>query len=269
MNSIRNYMVSALLLCIAYYSSAQKAEGKSTQAGLTANFGVNMISPGLIKKFDKDGLNSNIGIGLIINTSFKGAPNLGLSTGIEFDFDGAKFQTKDSIFYDYFSNEILTNANSGDKEGTFYLQSRNQKTIYATVPLMMIFRTQYIGDFRYFGKFGLRNSFLLQNLVNDEGVEVLGLNQFIAGVENLKYENPGEVFIYKGSVGISGGAEWKFIESTSLVAEFGYYYGFTPLYSDRKDVNKTLYEINSVGEKVYLSNKATQNQFVFKLSLLF
>ncbi|MBM3455314.1 MAG: hypothetical protein FJX80_09230, partial [Bacteroidetes bacterium] len=101
---------------------AQSSGGNRIQGGLTANAGFNLISPGLLKKFNKDGSNSNVGIGFIFNSSFQGSSTLGLSTGLEFDFDGARFQTEDSIFYDFTSNQILTESNSGDKEGTFYLQ---------------------------------------------------------------------------------------------------------------------------------------------------
>jgi len=265
---IKFFCITIISLSI-FSSIAQSDGGKRIQGGLTANAGFNLISPGLLKKFNKDGSNSNVGIGFIFNSSFKGSSTLGISSGLEFDFDGARFQTEDSIFYDFTSNQILTESNSGDKEGTFYLQSRNQKTIYATVPLMLLFRTENVGDFRYFAKFGLRNSILIRSSMNDEGVNVTDPAQHIANDENLKFESPGEVFLFRSAVGISGGAEWRFLESTGLALEFGYFYGITPLYLDRKPENKTLYEYNDANQKVYLSNKATQNQFIFKLSLLF
>ena len=49
------------------------------------------------------------------------------------------------------------------------------------------------------------------------------------------------MFFYQASLGLSVGAEWNFVGSTSLVAEMSYYYGLTPLFLDRKEENKTLY----------------------------
>lgn len=232
---------------------------------------MNLLTPGLVKKIEVGSLGSNFSVGVNINSSFEAAPTLGFLTGIQFDFDGFnyKYNLNDSIFYDYYSNEILSKKDAAGKEGTFFLQNRNQRAIYLSIPTMMVFKTQYISDFRYFGKFGLRNSLLLKSFVNDMGVDVSNPSQHVANVDNPRFESPGDLFIYKGSVGISGGAEWRFIPSTSLVAEIGYYYGFTPLHINRKEDNRTLYQINDLGEQVYFSNKATLNQLFFKLSLLF
>jgi hypothetical protein len=76
------------------------------------------------------------------------------------------------------------------------------------------------------------------------------------------------MFFYKGSIGLSAGAEWKFLETTSLVAEVGYFYGITPLHLERKEANRTLYTLDN-GTRTYFSNKANQNQLLFKVSILF
>ena len=76
------------------------------------------------------------------------------------------------------------------------------------------------------------------------------------------------MFFYQASLGLSLGTEWNFIGSTCLVAEMSYYYGLTPLFLDRKDVNKTLY--NNVDGKINpFSNKATLNQLNLKFAVLF
>ena len=84
-------------------------------------------------------------------------------------------------------------------------------------------------------------------------------------------QSPGEFFIYNGSVGLSAGAEWNFVGSTCLVLEAGYYYGITPYFLDRKEENKTMYNVTSLVPftKDYYSASARQNQLIFKLSVLF
>jgi len=241
---------------------------KLVQAGLTTNLGMNFIVPGQTKLIDKNGVGSCFSIGLAINKTFKNAPTIGIATGLEFDFETNRYKTVDSVYYNYIGSKIIGKGNAVDATGSFSLQERNQKSIYVSVPLMMLFRTSMIGDFRYFGKFGIRNSFMVKNTVNDYGVDVTNPAQQVANVENNSFTTPGDMFFYKGSIGLSAGAEWKFISTTSLVAEVGYFYGITPLHLERKDVNQTLYTVDS-GTRTYFSNKANQNQLLFKISILF
>lgn len=241
---------------------------KLVQVGLTTNLGMNFIIPGQTKLIDKNGVGSCFSIGLAINKTFKNSPTIGISTGIEFDFETNRYKTVDSVYYQYNGSKIIGKGSAADATGTLSLQERNQKSIYVSVPLMMLFRTSMIGDFRYFGKFGIRNSFLIKNTVNDLGIDVTNPTQQIANVENNSFSSPGDMFFYKGSIGLSAGAEWKFISTTSLVAEVGYFYGITPLHLERKESNRTLYT-EAAGTRTYFSNKANQNQLLFKISILF
>ena len=77
------------------------------------------------------------------------------------------------------------------------------------------------------------------------------------------------MFFYQASLGLSLGTEWNFIGSTSLVAEMSYYYGLTPLFSDKKEEKETLYTKDSSGNIKSFSNKATLNQLNLKFALLF
>jgi hypothetical protein len=243
------------------------SSGRLLQAGLTTNLGMNFITPGQSKLIDKNGLGSCFSIGVTINKAFKNSPTVGISTGIEFDFETNRYKTVDSVYYDYIGNKVIGKENAVDATGSFSLQERNQKSIYVTVPFMMLFRTSMIGDFRYFGKFGIRNSFLIKNSVNDFGVDITNV-PYVANSENNNFTSPGDMFFYKGSIGLSAGAEWKFMETTSLVAEVGYFYGITPLHLERKEQNRSLYTIDN-GTRTYFSNKASQNQLLFKISILF
>ena len=247
------------------------ASGRLLQAGLTTNLGMNFLVPGKTKLIESGGLGSCFSIGMVINKSFKNSPTIGFSTGLEFDFDRNKYQTMaedadptNDIYYDHSESEILSLKDSSSANGTFKLQERTQKSIYLTVPVMMMFRTEYIGSFRYFGKFGIRNSFLIKNTITDYGVELPS----ITAQENQSFTAATDQFFYKGSVGLSAGAEWKFLPTTSLMLEVGYFYGVTPLHLERKEQNRSLYTIDN-GVRNYFSNKANQNQLLFKISILF
>jgi hypothetical protein len=133
---------------------------------------------------------------------------------------------------------------------------------------MFLFKTDFIGDFRYFGKFGIRNNFLVSNKMNDTGIENPILSNQVVDFLNMKAS--GETFIYNGSIGLTAGAEWNFVGSTVLVAEAGYFYGITPLFLDRKKDNKSLYTKDPVtSESQYFSNNANLSQILLKVSILF
>ena len=259
---------------------SQSTADKKVQAGLTFNAGANFLSPSS-NKIEADGAGSVLSIGLNLHSALKSSQNLAIATGLEFDFgkNSYKPNSSDALSYtyvDYLQDDvILTNeeAAAADTYETMQLVSRKVSTTKLTIPLMLLFRTNFIGDFRYFGKFGIRNSFLLSHNIADDGfATTLGIPNGTE-VSTSLMRSPGEMFIYNGSIGLSAGAEWNFVGSTCLVLEAGYYYGITPFFIDRKDSNKTMYNIGT--ELVlplarnYYSASARQNQLVFKLSILF
>ena len=77
-----------------------------------------------------------------------------------------------------------------------------------------------------------------------------------------------EMWFYKGAVGLAGGAEWNFSGATCLLAELGFYYGFTPLYYSPKEDRRSLYKMEGTTAR-YFSNAATQSQLMLKISTLF
>ena len=240
-------------------SYAQGTETKRLQAGMTGNFGLNFQKMGS-KKMDVNGVGSDLSVGVIIHTSFKNSSNLGLATGLEFDFETLKYKADSgSVFYKYTENEIFSQDDS--KGNSFVLLERQMKPVYVTIPLMLLFRTEPIGDWRYFGKFGLRNSFLVSQKINDNGVDVVsGLEK-----ENVSMKSFGETFFYKGSIGFSAGAEWNFVGTTTLVPEIGFFYGLTPMHFRFSEKNYSLYD----GSGTYFYTKSKQNQLMLKISILF
>ena len=117
------------------------------------------------------------------------------SSGEMIKFDFQKFGYKvgaDSVYYRYTDNAILQKDEAG---GTIYrVSSRQYNPVYVSIPLMLLFRTDPIGDWKYFGKFGLRNSFLVSQKINDTGVD---LSAPTAVKENTNMKSLGETFFYK------------------------------------------------------------------------
>ena len=267
-SNVKLFAITGFILLISHFSFAQGFENKNIQAGITTNFGLNFTKMGT-SKIENNGVGTNFSIGLLMHKSFKDSKNFGLATGLEFDFSSIKFKpvSSDSIFYNYSDREIL--PSSSTSESCFFLENRKHKTIQITLPIALFFRTDAIGDFRYFAKFGLRNSILLSNKITDKGTDITNPT-LLKEKENLNMTSKNEMFFYQASLGLSLGAEWNFIGSTSLVAEMSYYYGLTPLFLDRKAEKETLYTTDaSTGNISSFSNKATQNQLNLKFALLF
>ena len=260
------FYLTSIFVLTSFLGFSQDAASKKLQAGLSFNAGANFLSPGTTKT-SSDDAGSLLSIGIALHSSFKSSENLGIATGLDFDFGKNSYSPTSITYVDYVEGEVLTQENSGEATGTMRLNTRDLKTIKLSIPLMLMFRTNFIGDFRYFGKFGLRNTFLLSQKFTDSGTDAFG----IENVTNELMSSPGEFFIYNGSIGLSAGAEWNFVGSTCLVLEAGYYYGITPYFLDRKDENKTMYNVTSLipYETDYYSASARQNQLIFKLSILF
>lgn len=273
---MKKIFLAMVILSLSHFSNAQNAADKVFQGGLTAGFGINFQNMGT-KVMLKDGVGNDMTIGGIMNFSF--TDNIGFSTGIEFDFSTTKFKPGPNPLMYYYDDTKIIGVKSYEEDPSsaksiFVLNSRKQKTTYLTIPTMLLFRTNFIGYVRYFGKFGMKHSFLLSQKSNDKGYGFssaeFDLNN--VGVEaeqkNMKAKN--EIVFYKGSVGISGGAEWNFTGNTCLVAEIGYFYGITPLYYNRNNPYFFTYEDeNGTLVKKGVSNKATQGQLQLRVSVLF
>ena len=279
MKNILPILVSGVLF-LPIFIFSQSAEDKTVQAGLTFNAGANFLSPSS-NKIETDGGGSILSIGLNLHSALKSSQNLAVATGIEFDFGNNSYKPNSSgaatyTYIDYLQDDvILTNAEAANEDDyeTMQLVSRKVSTTKLTIPLMLLFRTNFIGDFRYFGKFGIRNSFLLSHNITDYGfATTLGIPNG-TNLSTSLMRSPGEMFLYNGSIGLSAGAEWNFVGSTCLVLEAGYFYGITPFFLNRKDSNKTMYNIGTEfvlpPTRNYYSASARQNQLIFKLSILF
>jgi hypothetical protein len=134
---------------------------------------------------------------------------------------------------------------------------------------MLSFRTNFFGYWRYFGKFGLRNSFLVSSKTTDDGY----IPEIDQNMTNTDMVSKNDLFFLKSAVGVCAGAEWNFSGSTSLIAELGYYYGFTPLHTQKKtdvgDERNSLFILDEDLKPLMFNNKANQNQIMLKVSILF
>lgn len=268
---MKKIILSVIVLAFSQLSMGQDAADKAFQAGLVAGFGFNFQDMGT-KYVAKNGAGSDLLIGGAMNYMFN--ETIGFTTGVEFEFSTTKFKTGVTPLYYYFNDTKIIGVNDPDKANrAFMLTKRKQNSTYLTIPTMVLFKTNFIGYVRYFGKFGMRHSFLLGQRSNDKGymlpsADLGDLLTFepVEEVSNKNMKASNEVLFYRGSIGIGGGAEWNFSGSTCLVAEIGYYYGITPLYYNRS--NSYMFAMEE-GQVRPVNNKATQGQLQIKVSILF
>lgn len=253
----------------AQTTSPDMTSEKKIQAGLSLTGGM------LFSNFETNAIKTN-GVGGLFGLGFGAninlGSNIGVFTGLEFHFERFGYQPNNTaFFYDFNDKDIVLNKDRDDDspEGTLRLMERRQNTVAANIPLMLLFRTNMIGYFRYFGKFGLRNSILLRQRVTDMGFVDAAAEQ--SKLEGMRARN--DMFFFRSAGGVSAGAEWNFAATTSLSVELGYYYGFTPLFwgngtSNRN--NSSLYELSTEStDRTYRSFKASQSVFELKAILLF
>lgn len=262
--------------------TAQDAADKKVQAGLVLGSSINFTQPetNLISRASVGG---GVHVGMSLDWHF--LDNIALSTGLEFDFDRFRHSYNESVYFEYRDREIHTYSDVQDgksTDGVMLLVERRYRNIYATVPLMLKFQTNYMGYMRYFGKFGMRNSFLMSSRVDNYGVSGDGVEaggallnpQANAEIEDMRV--PGDLSVYRGSIGLSAGAEWNFAGGTCLVGELGYFYGFSNLHSGDalvgdKDKNKSIFSYEDADPtiRVYRNASARQGLLMLKVSLLF
>lgn len=271
--SIKRLASAIFSIFLTYGIQAQTVGDKSLQAGMVGGVGVSMLKMGT-NYLSANGVGATFTVGTNFTKSFKESKNLAYTFGLEFDIENLKFKKEDvNVFYRYTDKVIKSQKETVATTDKYFLMSeRTYNPIYISLPIYLNFRTEFIGDFRYFANFGLRNRFLVSNKINDTGFSLDNLNDPLAlwkNQDNIDMSSKGELFIFNSNIGFSAGAEWNFAGTTVLKAEVGYYYGFVPLFLDRSDDKKSLFILDNDLNKVYFSNKSTQNQVVLKFSILF
>ena len=296
-------MKRLIVTCLAVTFSAAvfgQAEGsdKKVNMGLAYQLGLNFMKPGT-KRIEKDGVGVQNAFGLNINFNFN--ENIGFATGLEFDFESYKVAMVPAVggnYYLYSDSKIIQESDLEDnnenmsKYKLYELTGRKYKTIYATIPTMLMFRTNALGEFRYYGKFGARTSFLVKSTKTDQGnifnsdatgadIDDMILNpgsytKTNSEMEGMKTPYGNDVSFIRCALGLAGGAQWNFTGNTMLFAELGFYYGLTPINVEGKGQKKTLFSRDpgssaslTDGSSDYFGLKTTQTQFCLKIGILF
>lgn len=247
------------LLLISGIALGAQAQDKKFQMGLTLGptFTWTKVQT---TEIERNGIGTGFTIGVGGNYLFN--DNIGLAIGVQFDLESFKINYGSAItgsspsgrvYYGYDDTDIkeyeykekdgaVTENQIKDLTDTskvMELTTRKFKGKYVAVPIFLKFQTNMIGKFKYYGKFGVRPSFLVGSRFDDTGFDAAydpTADAFVrtGASEHTLRTDMKPLTILKGltpirlGVGIYGGAEWNFTGSTFLYLEGGFNYGVTP-----------------------------------------
>ena len=202
-----------------------------------------------------EGAGAGAGFTIGVGFDYMFNSNVGISSGLQFDIEKFRVNYGDAVtattpsgdvFYGYEDTEIKkfddqTNyfEDLSDTSAILELTNRTFKPKYLSIPIFLKFQTNKIGQFIYYGKFGLRTSILLGVRFDDEGYDAAydsGSNSFVrtgSATHTLNQDMKPETII-KGlnpirmGIGMYGGAQWNFTGNTYLFMEAGFNYGIIP-----------------------------------------
>lgn len=268
---MKKLLTFTLIIATAFTTYAQDASSKKLQAGLTLGGAMSFNTPQTVTIDSK--LGGTFLVGMTMDWNF--STNIGLTTGLEFEFDKFKTFYNDSVYFDYNDKNIfrVKDFDASKAHSTFLLEERKHNSIYLTIPVMLKFQSSYLGYFRYFGRFGIRNSFNLMTRATNEG-KGYDNDGNMENVSELKdMTSKGTLSFYKGSVGITGGAEYNITGNTVLVAELGYFYGFSNVFNQGIKNTRSLYNLENGSRPSdkdgYYQPSLKQGQLLLKVSVLF
>ena len=272
---MKKSLIIALSFIFAAQVNAQEAEDKKVLAGINTWMGVNFTQPQTNTIESSNGL--DLGIGAIVDWHF--ASNFALSTGAGVEFNRFRHDFKRDAHFHYNDREILQRGNESDNnfntnvgEGIFSLDERRYRIAYINIPTLIRFQTNYMGYMRYFAKAGAVHNIRASVRTDNYGMDVANTN--VSKLEDM--QSPGEISLYKMSLGVSFGAEWNFAGNACLYADLGFYWGVTELHQQNaitgdKDRNRSIFDDPTVPkiDREYFSPTAQQNQLLLRVGILF
>lgn len=274
------------LLFIGSIALSTQAQDKKFQIGLVTGGLFSWVKT-QTTEIERNGIGGGFTVGIGGNYLF--SDNVGLASGVQFDIESFKVNYGDAVtgtspsgrvFYGYNDTEIKkfdegTNyfEDLTDTSAILELMTRKFKAKYITIPFFLKFQTNMIGQFKYYGKFGLRTSILAGVRMDDEGyaaaydasagtggsfvrtgTAVHSLNQNMKPATILKGLTP-----VRFGIGIYGGAEWNFTGNTFLYMEGGFNYGVTPSMQIRSG-----HLVNQVDDGLGAGNSITRGELDIK-----
>ncbi|MCT4580216.1 MAG: PorT family protein [Flavobacteriales bacterium] len=229
-------MKKILLLSIAYlignlsFAQLDNNENnvKNFRFGLKIDLSVDWMKPEDQRNFKSNG--SSVGYGWGAQLEYRLNKTASIVTGFglqtargKIDYIGAT--SFDSTYYILNNDQEFVDFDTTNFSGNnlYWLQNRNYKINYVTIPIALKMKTKEIGYFTYYGTFGLNLGIKTKSTVNDEVVLNTSTNK--TNIENLDISS--ETSFARTGLIIGGGAEYTISGNTALFFDVTYNYFFS------------------------------------------
>jgi hypothetical protein len=188
-----------------------------------------------------DGDGSKLGFSFGLMADFALTKNYFFSTGIDVSYRGGNLKSQ--------ADSTLQNGNSGDYLRT--ITSSNASLQYIEIPLTLKMKTNQIGNFIYFGQFGLAPGFnisskadvhVARQALNNQGQQIALPNGYSSTSDVEGQDIKDDINNFNLSMVLALGLEYSLGGTTSVVGAITFNNGFTDVLDagDKKAVSNTL-----------------------------
>ncbi len=170
--------------------------------------------------------------GIITDFTIAGNANYGFSTGILINSQGGTLTN--SMYHD----GTTTMFNKGDSTTTllneFAESTETYKLQYLDIPLTLKLRTNEIGNFTYYGQFGLDLSF---NIKARQDIDYKFPSEPEISEEDLNISD--DISLFRTALQVGGGVEFNISGDTYLVGGIVWNNGLTNIFNDKNSIKAT------------------------------
>jgi hypothetical protein len=231
---MKKILLGLALLMGAMATNAQD-EAKNFRFGLKGELAFDWLNSSNKNKL----LNNGVGLGYDwgMQLEFKIADNVSFVSGLSLRTASYKLSyidapQADPIVYILDRNsELVERKEDGsfdmENQRAYLLDTRNMKTNYVTIPLIIKMKTKEIGYLTYFGQFGANLGFATKSRANDSGRQLDTANlQYTIPYSNENLNISKSIVPLRAGLVVGGGAEYNISGTTSLFFSLHYNHNF-------------------------------------------
>ncbi len=279
---MKKILTITLMVLISHFAFAQAANNEpgNFRFGLKITPSVNWFKPDG-KIIAPNGAAMKFGGGLTLE--YQMAKVVSFQTGLQIDMGGGKVKynngenlsTPNSNSVNYFYNVQDDNIPKYDStlspasNNHYQLNSRSYNITYLTIPICFKMKTKEIGNFIYFGQFGINNSFRWKASANDE-VQQITASGLGAVETKSKIDVTNDVSFYTASLNIGLGTEMNLSGTTSLTFGLNYLSGFTNVVKNNSEyLGRKANDANGHATFTSMPQQIKSNAIVLTIGILF
>jgi len=231
-NKLNRMKKIIIAFAFLFFITNSYSQTKKIRFGLQYSNGISFMKSDNVNVTDtKVGYAFNYGL----KTEFYFGKNYALATGLTISHPRAARSNSPAV------NAIISDTTDSYAFDNNLVSGVKEvyKMTYVAIPLTFKLRTNEIGYFRYFGEFGIVNSFRVRSRATFEGstIENESINKKIEPFE-LRSN------FYNASLKVGGGFEYTFSDKTALLVELSFNNGFVNVLKDGDDKRTVLRVVN-------------------------